>query len=132
MFSPLAWLGIGETKRAIATADSLIADEPSNSDRYFAASQLHARLGNTEKALDFLEQAFEKGFRKFVLLDSPDMEPLHNQPRYQELLQKYPRPARIELPNGLIAPQTFPTVPNDNHREEDIDIFEDHLARQVA
>lgn len=132
MFSPLAWLGIGETKRAIATADSLIADEPSNSDRYFAASQLHARLGNTEKALDFLEQAFEKGFRKFVLLDIPDMEPLHNQPRYQELLQKYPRPARIELPNGLIAPQTFPTVPNDNHREEDIDISKDHLAQQVA
>jgi hypothetical protein len=48
-----------------------------------------ARDGNTEKALHFLEIAFEKGYGKREWIENdPDYDSLKDNPRFKALLEK--------------------------------------------
>jgi hypothetical protein len=46
-------------------------------------------LGEREKALVWLEKSFEEHQPATIgIFASPDFEPLHNEPRFQEILRK--------------------------------------------
>jgi len=53
------------------------------------AACLHAKLGNKERALEYLEQCFAKGFGKRDWVErDPDYDILRDDPRFKALLEK--------------------------------------------
>jgi serine/threonine-protein kinase len=69
------------------------SDAPPNPPEFYEGPLGHAliytRLGNKQKALDSLEQAFnERRVGMTEIAVEPAYEPLHNEPRYQNLLRR--------------------------------------------
>jgi tetratricopeptide (TPR) repeat protein len=55
---------------------------------------LNALAGNTDRALDYLEQAFEKGFRAWDHLDrDADLDTLRHVPAFDALIDRYRKAA---------------------------------------
>jgi len=82
-----AYLAQGDYDRAIT---SLTASAQPAAINYFYLSQAYAARGDNEKVLATLQKAFEGGFRDFAGLDSsPYFAPLHKDPRYQQLIDRY-------------------------------------------
>jgi Tfp pilus assembly protein PilF len=55
---------------------------------------LNALAGNTDRALDYLEQAFEKGFRAWDHLDrDADLDTLRHVPAFEALIDRYRKAA---------------------------------------
>jgi glucan phosphorylase len=53
--------------------------------------QLHALRGETQKALAALHQAIDEGWRSdwwYQLQYKPDLEPLHDEPEFQEMVEE--------------------------------------------
>lgn len=70
----------------------------------YNAACLYARTGQVEHAFERLERAISNGFRsRTLLLSDPDLEPLRESPRMQELVAYLP-PQRVPDPE---APVTF-------------------------
>lgn len=56
----------------------------------YDAACLYARMGEKKKAIDYLEQAFENGFRRFNHLNrDDDMDGIRNETEYKKLVAKY-------------------------------------------
>ena len=83
-----AWFYLGRNDKAIEYMDKLMkADSTGN---YYDAACLYSIMGEKEKALDYLEKAFESGFNNFHHLDKDyDMDNIRDTDRYKELLSKY-------------------------------------------
>lgn len=58
-----AYQGLGDTVKAVELMDSVIAKDTLYSGSYYNAACLYARMGNKEKSLSYLKQAFEKGMK---------------------------------------------------------------------
>jgi tetratricopeptide (TPR) repeat protein len=66
-------------------------NEADGQHSYFQLACLYAKIGDKEKAFDYLEKAFEeRSFQIPMLQVEPQLDPLRDDPRYQSLL------ARIE------------------------------------
>jgi Tfp pilus assembly protein PilF len=56
-------------------------------DRY---AEIFCQQGKIPEALDQVEKALKKGYRDlFWLKANPDLQPLQNQPRFRELMDKF-------------------------------------------
>ena len=85
-----AFLSLGEKDNAVGYMQRVIDSFPSDKGSYYDASCLYARMGETEIALDYLRQAFEKGYRRFVHVENDeDLEIVRTMPEYQELVAEY-------------------------------------------
>jgi len=64
--------------------------DPSLGWAYYSVACIHALSGNKEKALNFLKQALEKGFREKKHIDSDsDMDSLRKDKEFKEMMIKY-------------------------------------------
>lgn len=84
-----ALLELGEKDKAKAFMDSMLVHVNTNGI-YYDASCLYCRMGEYDKAMDFLKQAFEKGYREFAHIDNDDdLDPLKNRDDFKALINEY-------------------------------------------
>lgn len=85
-----AFLALGEKDKAVAFNDSILTKHPEDYGAYYDAVCLYARMGETVRAVAYLRQAFEKGYRVFthIALDD-DMDSLRDNPEFISLLNEY-------------------------------------------
>lgn len=85
-----AYLGLGQNEKAVEVMNELIMHAPFDKENYYNAACLYVRMGDTDKALYFLEEAFKLGYRGFehIKIDY-DMDPLRNLPAFKALIEKY-------------------------------------------
>ena len=87
---------LGRTDEAAAWIDAILANHisnPSGEDYYYAAC-LYAQLGETQLALEHLEEAFKLGYGDFYnVRENNDpvvsLAPIRKNPRFEEILLKY-------------------------------------------
>lgn len=83
-----AYLALGDTEKAIEITDSILG-MTANPGAYYDAACIYSRMGEREKAVIYLEQAFEKGYKKFKhALNDNDLENLRNYTEFESLLKK--------------------------------------------
>lgn len=93
---------LGETDKAKAFQDSIIAHCPDDEDAFYNAACLYCRMGEYDKALSYLKQAFEKGYRDFSHINNDDdLDPLKNRDDFKSLINEYKQKvAQLEKENG--------------------------------
>jgi adenylate cyclase len=80
---------LGNDARAIEWSARSLAVAPDDLGVLVNAACFHARRGDKEKALSFLEQSFAKGFGKRDWVENdPDYDTLRDDPRFQAMLDK--------------------------------------------
>lgn len=85
-----ALLALGRRDDAIAFMNKVLANDSIDPGNYYDAACFTCRLGEHQKAFEYLKTAFEKGFRRFdhVRRDD-DLEPLRALPQFEELMSEY-------------------------------------------
>ena len=87
-----AYQGLGQYEKAIEAMDSIIARDEDRAGNYYDASCLYARMGNKTKSLEYLEKAFELGYRRFAHIDrDDDMDLIRDTDEFKALIEKYKR-----------------------------------------
>lgn len=78
---------LGDNANAKRLMDSSLAHQDGS---LYDAACLYSRIGEKEKAIDYLRRAFEDGFRRFTHLErDDDMDGIRNETAYKELVSKY-------------------------------------------
>ena len=85
-----AYQGLGESDKAIAAIDTIIARDDDKKGNYYDAACLYSRMKNKEKALEYLGKCLEMGYNRFahIRMDH-DMDFIRELPEFKELLDKY-------------------------------------------
>lgn len=85
-----AYQALGETEKAIAAIDTIIARDEDKKGNYYDASCLYSRMKNKEKALEYLEKCLQMGYNRFahIRIDH-DMDFLRDMPEFKALIEKY-------------------------------------------
>lgn len=85
-----AYLQLGKKEEAIALINRLIKQDPDNPSYYYHAACLYAKMDETEKAIEFLRMALEKGFKDFNHLDTDnDLRNIIQTPEINALIQEH-------------------------------------------
>ena len=85
-----AWWGLGQKEKAVDFINKVIGNDPDNAGNYYDAACLYSRMGESDKALEFLRTAFEKGYRRFAHIEmDDDLGEIKQWPEYKELILKY-------------------------------------------
>lgn len=85
-----AYQGLGESDKAIAAIDTIIARDEDKKGNYYDAACLYSRMKNKEKALEYLGKCLEMGYNRFahIRMDH-DMDFIRELPEFKDLLDKY-------------------------------------------
>ncbi len=85
-----AYHGLGDDDKAIAVMDTIISRSDNLPGDYYQAACLYSRMENKEKALEYLEKAFEEGYNRFnhIRMDY-DMDFLRDTEEFNSLCNKY-------------------------------------------
>ncbi|MFY9585147.1 MAG: tetratricopeptide repeat protein [Candidatus Acidiferrales bacterium] len=78
---------LDERQPALARLRRALEIAPDNPDVRFKAALIYIQLGDSDRALGWLEQAAAAGFSTAIIRDTPDFDPLHANPRFQALLR---------------------------------------------
>lgn len=84
-----AYLGLGKKEFAIAVQDSILAH---NDDKgsYYDAACLYSKMGEYNKALDYLRTALEKGFRRFThIMNDRDLDGLKDREDFKAMKKEF-------------------------------------------
>lgn len=85
-----AYWSLGQKEKAIEFMNQVISNDPNNAGNYYNAACLHSRMSETEKAIEFLQTALEKGYRRFAHLEiDDDLDAIRELPKFKELIQQY-------------------------------------------
>lgn len=85
-----AFFELGEKDKAVAFNDSLMKVFSKNAGVFYDAACLSSRMGEKNKAIGYLKQAFEKGYCSFTHIEmDDDMDGLRDIPEFKELVQEY-------------------------------------------
>ena len=82
-----AYLALGETDKAIEITDKIlsVANTPG---AYYDAACVYSRIGQKEKSVFYLKQAFEKGFKRIKhVLNDNDLNNIRNSSEFKKLLK---------------------------------------------
>lgn len=92
-----AYVGLGMRDKAIEIMDKIISLNPNNVGNYYDAACVYSRLGEKEKAIEYLRTAFEKGYTRLHHLETDDdMDPLREMPEFKQLLKEYATKGKTE------------------------------------
>lgn len=85
-----AYQGLGQNEKAIEMMDSIIARNEDRAGSYYDASCLYARMGQKQKALEYLEKSLKLGYRRFAhIARDQDMDLIRDMEEFKTLIQKY-------------------------------------------
>ena len=102
-----AFQGLGETEKAIAAIDTIIARDKDNKGNYYDAACLYSRMKNKEKALEYLEKCLEMGYNRFAhIRRDHDMDFLREEPEFKALIEKYESAAKAKFKSSSESKQT--------------------------
>src|SRR5438270_3200160 len=81
-------MGLGEPAQALAWSDCALSRDPEEPSVLYNVACNYSLLNETEKALDCIEKAFDKGFghREWMEYD-PDFTSIKNHPRFKALMR---------------------------------------------
>jgi tetratricopeptide (TPR) repeat protein/TolB-like protein len=82
------WAMLGDRSRALDYLDRSLAGHEKNKDLLFRAALVYNQLRETGPALEWLSKALAAGYSKSVISKTPDLDNLHDNPRYQALMQQ--------------------------------------------
>lgn len=92
-----ALLALGRRDEAVAFMDKVIATDSIDPGNYYDAACFTCRLGEKDKALEYLRTAFEKGFRRFdQTRRDDDLLELRELPEFEEMINEYESKTREE------------------------------------
>jgi eukaryotic-like serine/threonine-protein kinase len=78
---------LGEREPALKYLDQALAYGKSDKEILFSAALIYNRLGETGTALEWLSKALQAGYSLTTVRESPDLDNLRSNPRYQALVQ---------------------------------------------
>lgn len=85
-----AYLGLGERDNAKVFMQRMIDENPDDKGVYYDAACFYSRMGEKEEAVNYLRQAFEKGFHDFVHIDNDDdMNVIRELEEFKRLIKEY-------------------------------------------
>lgn len=85
-----AYYYLGQKDKAIAFMDSLIAKDEDRAGSLYDAACLYSIMGEKEKAISYLRQAFEQGYRGIAhTYADRDLDNIRELPEYKALLEQY-------------------------------------------
>lgn len=85
-----AFLALGYKDEAIHFMDKVIESDSNDAGNYYDAACLYSRMGECQKAIEFLKTAFEKGYRRFSHIDNDDdLDNIRSMPEFIELYNSY-------------------------------------------
>lgn len=103
-----AYWSLGEKEKSIDFMDKVIANDPNNAGNYYDAACLHSRMGELEKAVEFLRVAFEKGYRRFAHMEmDDDLNTIRQMPEFKELVEQYKNIFKSEIAENIAANVTY-------------------------
>jgi tetratricopeptide (TPR) repeat protein len=89
----IAYDKLGDRARAQQYLDQLVASD--GDDASYQYAQIYAQWGETEKALDALDRAWEIGDPGTIIVNvDSHMDPLRDQPRFVSLMEKWWDPSK--------------------------------------
>ena len=93
-----AYQGLGETDKAIAAIDTIIARNEDKKGNFYDAACLYSRMKNKDKALEYLEKCLEMGYNRFshIRIDH-DMDFIRDTPEFKALITKYETATKIKF-----------------------------------
>lgn len=81
---------LGRNDEAIDWIDRFIELYPGDNANYFEKACIYFRMGDTDKALETLELAFQQGFHDFLTIEvDTDLDPFRHNPRFTNLIKTY-------------------------------------------
>lgn len=85
-----AYQGLGQFDKAIEVMDSIIARNEDRAGSYYDAACLYARMGQKQKALEYLGKSLELGYRRFAHIKrDQDMDSIRDLDEFKALIEKY-------------------------------------------
>lgn len=91
----------GQFRRAVPAHEEAARFEEYRGVSLYNLGCAHAALGNVDRAFDALHQALEAGFDdRDQMTRDEDLYPLHDDPRWAELLDERPVPGPVGQPGG--------------------------------
>ena len=77
---------LGQRRAALAHVAKAL-DPPTRDPHYLAiAAMVHARLGDIETALDYVQAAVEAGYSPAEIRSAPELDPVRQHPRYIQIM----------------------------------------------
>ena len=110
-----AYSGLGNAEKAINTVRYIIENDTTDtSGNLYNMACIYARLGMKEDALKTFEKAIEEGYDDYVhAREDYDLDPIHDMPRFQELiisLDKKYRPEEAGNEDSTKKEEVYETV----------------------
>lgn len=88
--TPYAYMGLGNTQRAIEIMDSLLTQHQDSAEIHLGAAYIYSLAQNKEKALQHLEKAFQLGYNSFYLTrNDQGFDFISNSPEFLTMVDKY-------------------------------------------
>jgi adenylate cyclase len=85
----LALQQLGNPERALEWAARALAIDPDENSTLYNVACLYVQMGDHNRALDLIETTIRNGFgQKEWLENDPDLAPLHDEPRFKNLMRK--------------------------------------------
>lgn len=85
-----ALLALDRKEDAIAFMDDMLAQDPDDSGNYYDAACFYSRMGDYDKSFQYLNQAFEKGFRRLNhIMRDDDLEEVRKTDAFRQLFEEY-------------------------------------------
>lgn len=111
-----AYQGLGESEKAIAAIDTIIARDSDKKGNYYDASCLYSRMKNKDKALEYLEKCLEMGYNRFAHIRvDHDMDFLRDTPEFKSLIEKYENATKQKFSksseNTIVGEQITTEIP---------------------
>lgn len=78
---------LGQRSQSLKYLDQALAYGKSDKEILFGAALIYNRLGETGPALEWLQKALQAGYSPVTVRESPDLDNLHTDPRFQALVK---------------------------------------------
>lgn len=113
-----AYHGLGQDDKAVEMMESIIARDEDRAGSYYDAACLYARMGNKDKALEYLEMSLEHGYRRFSHISrDDDMNLIRDTEEFKALIRKYKERNMEGADNNAIIQQSLSSTSDDDVSE---------------
>ena len=102
-----AFLALAQKEKAINFMNRIIEADSLDAGNYYDAACIYSRMGENQKALEYLKKSFEKGYRRFSHIDiDDDLNSLRNLDEFRELVEYYKESFLMEI-EGKTQEETY-------------------------